>query len=1395
MATGSEPPGEGAVARRARRGRRLRVVAIMVLVLGLGLFGLGRWLGSEVVLHWAAERAELASGGRLSLERAEGSLLGTVRVGRVRWHDGPLTFSVDDASVSLGWRGLLQGRLHVRVISARHVEVVSEPAPEAPPARMPIALRLPVPLEVGEVRIDELVVREAGTDPPLRLSGLSAGLRYDRARWFLESARLAGPFGVLQAGATLGDTAPFPLDGRLLLETHALGDPITVDAVLGGDLAATTVEARTVLRDASLAGRLRLAPFGPVPLAGLRLSLGGLDLARFGAGLPATRIDGSLEAEAPPDASPAPASGAAPRLPPLAGALRLRNAAVGPIDAGSLPLEEVATRFALLAGRLRLDGLELAGPAGRLTGDASVDVPAVVPTLAALPAFGLRLVTESLDLKRIHGALRATVLRGSLRLAPESGGLGFDARLADGERSLEARARLAAGVVEIAQARLQARDGVALLRGRAGIVAPFSFELAGSVSALDPSRFAEVPAGSLNGAWEARGRLEPGLSVNGSLRLADSRWRGLPLSGSVAARYEPDRLQQVDASLRLGGTALTARGALGATGDRLAVELDAARLAEIDPRLGGRMGLRGELRGALRDPGLTASATARDLALDAGASASAGPQVRVRGLTAGVELGRLGDLLALLARAGVIEAASAGAAGPLAATLRADGLRIDEVAVDVLHAAFDGDAGGHVLSASAAASKPLRLDGAVRVEGGFAPGAPGRWTGRLTELANDASPTVRLLEPASIALSPDAVAVSSLRLRIDGDDGALLSLDDAAWSPSRVALQGTLSGVPMRWLEALGVAADLRLRDEGALRLGARFDVSGRPGPGGGLAGRIEAFRESGDLIVDLPAADGGTERIAAGLQTLRAVLDIADERVRATLDVRGTALGTIGGDAQAPLAWASDGMTPTLDVPLDGRLVLDVPSLAFTRALSGEAWRFDGSLQARLTLAGTVAVPRISGRFTGSGLVAEQREYGMKLTDGTLAADLRENLVEIETLRFSSGKGSVSMSGSLRPDERSEAVLVLDRLPIPLGAGQRLLLSGEARASLSRGILRLRGALRADEGLIELTAQNMPRVARDVVVVSDTAEAARRWKEGIARRDAARARAAERANGIARGDGGAPPGDATPAQAAAAAADAEAEQRRGFQVRSNLEIDLGDALRVFGAGVDARLAGKLTLRGSLPDAARLTGTVRVVQGTYTGFGQKLEIERGTLVFSGPVDNPAIDIAAYRRYLPVEAGVALTGTARTPRIALVSKPDVPEPDKLSWLVLGVGSDTARSGGESAALQTAAATLLAAADPNASGPGFASTFGLDVLSIRTSQVGSSGDTGSTAASAQDSIVTLGKRMTERLFVSYEQSLRGLQNLLRLQYEITERLQVRTRVGSQNAVDLLWTYRYD
>jgi translocation and assembly module TamB len=460
--------------------------------------------------------------------------------------------------------------------------------------------------------------------------------------------------------------------------------------------------------------------------------------------------------------------------------------------------------------------------------------------------------------------------------------------------------------------------------------------------------------------------------------------------------------------------------------------------------------------------------------------------------------------------------------------------------------------------------------------------------------------------------------------------------------------------------------------------------------------------------------------------------------------------------------------------VPIEGSAEASMPSLAFTRAIAGEAWRFDGALQARLRLSGSLDAPRVEGRIEGSRLVAEQRELGMRLVDGTLSATLAGTSVEIERMRFASGGGTVTMTGTLRADERSEAVLTLDRMPVPLGVGQRLVLSGEARASLNAGVLALRGALRADEGVIELTAYNAPSLSNDVVVVRDAAQAAAHVAQREARREARRQAQAA-------------------GEAAAAQADAAAE--RGFRIRANMEIDLGEKLRVFGAGFDARLAGRVVLRGRLPDAPRLTGTVRIAQGTWTGFGQTLEIERGTLVFSGPVDNPAIDVVAYRRYLPVEAGVSLTGTARVPKLTLVSRPDVPEPEKLSWLVLGTGSDTSRSGAQTVALQAAAATLFASGDPSAKMPSLASTFGLDVLSIRTGQVGNSGESGSASTSAQDSIVTLGKRITDRLFVSYEQSLRGLQNLLRLQYEITERLSVRGSAGTRTAVDLLWQYRYD
>ena len=89
--------------------------------------------------------------------------------------------------------------------------------------------------------------------------------------------------------------------------------------------------------------------------------------------------------------------------------------------------------------------------------------------------------------------------------------------------------------------------------------------------------------------------------------------------------------------------------------------------------------------------------------------------------------------------------------------------------------------------------------------------------------------------------------------------------------------------------------------------------------------------------------------------------------------------------------------------------------------------------------------------------------------------------------------------------------------------------------------------------------------------------------------------------------------------------------------------------------------------------ALNAKGTIRAVAGTYYVFGQRLDIDRGRLLFDGPVDNPALDVVALRKNIAVEAGVELTGTVKVPRVRLVSNPPVPDDEKLSWLLTGQGT--------------------------------------------------------------------------------------------------------------------------
>jgi translocation and assembly module TamB len=363
-------------------------------------------------------------------------------------------------------------------------------------------------------------------------------------------------------------------------------------------------------------------------------------------------------------------------------------------------------------------------------------------------------------------------------------------------------------------------------------------------------------------------------------------------------------------------------------------------------------------------------------------------------------------------------------------------------------------------------------------------------------------------------------------------------------------------------------------------------------------------------------------------------------------------------------------------------------------------------------------------------------------------------------------GKNGPVAAGNVPFDGRF--TMTADRFLVPIGPGQRVLVSGNSELTSNPRGLALTGKLAVNQGLIEVQGSSAPALPTDVVL------------EG-ARDDTAR-------NGAKKKD-----------------------EKNAIRIASDLSVALGDKLRVTGRGVEAHLGGELHIGGTLPDNPQVSGPVKIVNGSYQAYGQNLRIERGDVRFNGPLDNPALDIVAKRPFLPVEVGLSISGTAKTPAIQLVSKPDMAQTDQLSWLVLGVSPDKSRSAAQSLALRQAGTQLLGGEDGPRK-PGVAERLGLDVFNFGygsdtqpaegvteaaspTGLPGASRGGGGSASNAPSDVVTVGKRFSDRLFISYEQGLRGVSNLLSAQYLLTERLSLRAQSGTASALDLLYSFAFD
>lgn len=676
----------------------------------------------------------------------------------------------------------------------------------------------------------------------------------------------------------------------------------------------------------------------------------------------------------------------------------------------------------------------------------------------------------------------------------------------------------------------------------------------------------------------------------------------------------------------------------------------------------------------------------------------------------------------------------------------------------------------------------------LQAEGAWG-GQPEGWRGRISALGADhAHLGVRLGAPMEISFLPGVVApqwqwaVGATELSLSVNQLPMLRLRHTAsrggagrWETQGGIERFLVSPEVLRQIGADFDIAALQNNERGGVKVrGARsaddwelaLALDWQLSFDGVHEGRVSLRRLEGDLMVpgDMPfplqledfQLDLGLARSGAATSRLTADLTVSTRRMG---QIKATA---------TTLAHATPGGGVMLD-PADLKSVtIDaaVADLGWTSLLVGDALDIGGALQANLQLDsrpnGSWAT---AGTIQGKGLRVVMIDQGVRLLEGTLLARLDNDRLVLERLEFparlraepkewrtaewvntnpDAKGGSLVISGDWNLFESHGIIdVVLHRFPILQRADRYAMMTGDLRIDAALPDVAITGKLTADAGWFDLDMLGgIPTVDSDVVVIR--------------------------------------PGE-------------EQEPSVPLGMSLDLTVDLGPRFYLTGYGLNSGLVGDMRV---LLKEGKLTGlgALRTRGGAIEAYGQRLQLRRGAITFQGDITRPVLDIEALRTGLAVDAGVRVAGTARHPRIELVSYPAVSEIEKLSWLLLGHGPND--SGGDMALLFSVGSSFLSDGEP------FYRKFGIDEVSMRSGEIGSvasvlpvesvvSGlDTGT--SDIERRFINVSKRLSSGVTLSIRQALSDSGTVGRASYRLARGLTVEASVGTINGLALVYRW---
>lgn len=420
------------------------------------------------------------------------------------------------------------------------------------------------------------------------------------------------------------------------------------------------------------------------------------------------------------------------------------------------------------------------------------------------------------------------------------------------------------------------------------------------------------------------------------------------------------------------------------------------------------------------------------------------------------------------------------------------------------------------------------------------------------------------------------------------------------------------------------------------------------------------------------------------------------------------------------------------LNAKIRGDLKLDMPQLNELAVIAPEIEQLRGELKGDINFTGTLSQPIPAGSLALVNGRLDLRDYGISLSPLSATITGRPDGVLDLNLKTESGQGKMYATGQARLGHEPSLLLNV--------TGENFLAArmDEATVYISPDVLvkvtsrqvDVSGTLTVPEAKLSPRVQNtsVQRASADQVLVDETAAQAKKTK---------------------------------------------------WNILARLRLILGDRVSFEGLGLKTRLTGQLDLSESPGRLTQANGEIRLEEGSYEIYGQKLDIDRGRLVFANaPVTQPALDIKASRTpRVGVTVGVKLRGLLDNPTVSLFSTPSMRQEEQLSYLVLGRPLE----GNEGNPTLAGAALALGLKRGDKYIQGIGDVLPVDDIGIETQP----------GHAAQQASLVVGKYLSPRLYISYGAGLFEPLHKLRLRYRLSERWTVVGESGTTQGADVLYT----